>query len=157
MRKKYRKATSSTSFLVDSCNASWSSEQKLCWSCEKRAPWDLEDKMDDLKEGRERKQISLRQRALALFHHVLSAPSEIILSRASEKMSHLHLSPYNTRRLFASSDCDFWPRQCFDFCVHSVQSTAEIYSQLKRSSFTKENWPNGAIFSASSLCKRRRV
>ena len=95
MRKKYRKATSSTSFLVDSCNASWSSEQKLCWSCEKRAPWDLEDKMDDLKEGRERKQISLRQRALALFHHVLSAPSEIILSRASEKMSH-YISPLTT-------------------------------------------------------------
>ena len=69
----------------------------------------------------------------------------------------LHLTPYNTRRLFACSDCDFWPRQCFDFCVHSVQSTAEIYSQLKRSSFTKENWPNGAIFSAPSLCKRRRV
>ena len=102
------------------------------------APWDLEDKMTDLKERREKRSISLKLRALALFHHVLSALSEIILSCASEKMSHLYISPYNTRRMFACSDCDFWPRQCFDFCVHSVQSTADIYGQLERSSFTKK-------------------
>ena len=70
----------------------------------------------------------------------------------------LHLSPYNTRRLFACSDCDFWPRQCFDFCVHSVQSTADIYIQLERSSFTKKKYrPKKAIFSAPSLCKWSRV
>ena len=115
------------------------------------APWDLEDKMTDLKERREKRSISLKLRALALFHHVLSALSEIILSCASEKLSDLYMSPYDTRRMFACSDCDFWPRQCFDFCVHSVQSTADIYIQLERSSFTKENWPNEAIFSAPNL------
>ena len=156
-RKKYRRATSSTSFLVDSCNASWSSEQKLCWSCEKRAPWDLEDKMTDLKERRERKSISLKQRALALFHHVLSALSEITLSRASEKMSH-YSSPLTTL-----AGCLLVPIVTFGpgsvlTSVYTLYSPQLILTvSLKGRRLQKKNRPNGAIFSAPSLCKRRRV
>ena len=112
--------------------------------------------MTDLKERREKRSISLKLRALALFHHVLSALSEIILSRASEKMFYFTSLPLQHSqvvclfRLWLLAPAVFW-LLCTLCTVHSWY----LHSAWKVVVY-KKNRPIEAIFSAPSLCKRRR-